>query len=83
MNRELIAPDASVDRGSPLVSTMIRVGSWPLHGSSYLRSIVSPARALLRGGSGGGFGGSGRKSGPRAARPLGVSEHLLDRDKGS
>ena len=27
---------------------MIRVGSWPLHGSSYLRSIVNPARALRR-----------------------------------
>jgi hypothetical protein len=45
MNRELIAPDAPVDRGSPLASTMIRVGSWPLHGSSYLRSIASCAGA--------------------------------------
>jgi hypothetical protein len=68
MNRELIAPDAPADRGSPLASTMTRAGSWPLHGSSYLRSIVSPARVLLLGGPGGGFDGSGRKSGPRASR---------------
>jgi hypothetical protein len=45
MNRELIAPDAPADPGSPLASTMIRVGSWPLHGSSYLRSIASCAGA--------------------------------------
>jgi hypothetical protein len=64
LHRELIAPDASVDRGSSLVSTMIPVGSWPRHGSSYLQTIVSPARALLRGG----FGGSGRRSSPRASR---------------
>ena len=69
LNRELIAPDAPADRGSSLVSTMIRAGSWPLHGSSYLQSIVNPARALLRGGSGGGVGGSGRRSSPRASRP--------------
>lgn len=65
IDRELIAPDASVDRGSSLVSTMIPVGSWPVHGASYLRWSLSPARALLRGG----FGGSGRKSSPRAPRP--------------
>jgi hypothetical protein len=74
-HRELIAPGAPADRGSPPASTMIRAGSRPLHGSWHLRPIVSPARALLRGGPGGALGGPGRRPSPRASRPPRQRQH--------